>query len=222
MLPLVYQWYWCARLLTTSRGVILFPTLIPSFGCEVFGLVPSRIWRNLHSYTHAMRPTRFRGLRRLRHRSKWRILGSMIYQQHHFSLVYLSVMRNLPRSMGWLFVQQVLTYFILLLPECAWLFTSYSIVPAAGSMALMISVVMLFHCILYYIGLAMNKYLPWLLGLFLAVWVFILFGMAWLLAPVCLVVSFMLFYFNYYKEELDVQWIRSVRYWPGGFDASSA
>jgi len=126
----------------------------------------------------------------------------LIYQQHHFALVYLGIMRNLPRSLGWLYLQQALTYLILLLPECAWLFASYNVAQAIGLLVLLISVIMLFHCLLYRIGLAMNKYLPWLLAMFLTVWIFILFGLSWLLAPVCLVVSFMLFYFNYYKEEL--------------------
>jgi hypothetical protein len=127
----------------------------------------------------------------------------LIYQQHRFVLVYLSITRNFPYSLGRLYAQHVLTYLVLLAPEYVWFFISFKFFMAIGLMTIMLSVVMLFHCILYWIGLAMNKYLPWLLGMFFVISLVILFGLMWWLVPVCFGISFALFYGNYYREELD-------------------
>jgi len=126
----------------------------------------------------------------------------LIYQQHRFGLVYLLITRNFPYSLSRLFLQYVLTYLLLLLPECIWLFTAFNVFSAFGLLFLLMSIVMLFHCVLYRIGLAMNTYLPWLLGLFFAISLAILFGWVWALVPVCFGISLMLFYRNYYREEL--------------------
>jgi hypothetical protein len=127
----------------------------------------------------------------------------LIYQQHRFELIYLTITRNFPYSLLRLYLQYALTYLLLLLPECAWLFTNFKPFAAIGWLLLLISVIMLFHCILYWIGLEMNKYLPWLLGMFFGIALIILFGLTWWLIPLCLVVSFKLFYFNYYMAELN-------------------
>jgi len=126
----------------------------------------------------------------------------LIYQQHRFGLVYLLIARNFPYSLSRLFLQYTFTYLLLLLPECIWLFAGFSLVTALGLLLLLMAIVMLFHCVLYRIGLAMNTYLPWVLALFFAISLAILFGWVWLLAPVCFGISLMLFYGNYYREEL--------------------
>ena len=127
----------------------------------------------------------------------------LIYQQHRFGLIYLTITRNFPYSLTRLYLQQLLTYLVLLLPEGVWLFINFDFFMAVGLLLMLLSITMLFHCVLYRIGLAMNNYLPWLLGLFFAISLVILFGLTWLLIPFCFAISFMLFYFNYYREELD-------------------
>jgi hypothetical protein len=127
----------------------------------------------------------------------------LIYQQHRFALIYLTITRNFPYGLSKLYVQQMLTYSILLLPECVWIFISFRFFMAIGLLATLLGITMLFHCILYRIGLAMNKYLPWLLGIFFVISLVILFGLTWLLIPTCFGVSFTLFYYNYYREELN-------------------
>ncbi|MDB5090547.1 MAG: hypothetical protein JWR09_4541, partial [Mucilaginibacter sp.] len=127
----------------------------------------------------------------------------LVYQQHRFALVYLTITRNFPYGLSKLYVQQMLTYLMLLLPECMWILISFKFFMAIALLAMLLGITMLFHCILYRIGLAMNRYLPWLLGMFFAISLVILFGLTWLLIPVCFGVSFMLFYYNYYREELE-------------------
>ncbi|WP_428331084.1 hypothetical protein [Mucilaginibacter sp.] len=128
----------------------------------------------------------------------------LIYQQHKFELTYLGISRNLPYGIGRIYRQHVLTYLLLLLPEGIWLFADFNPLKAAGLLILALSIIMLFHCLFYYIGLAMNKYLPWIFVLFFALSLTILFGLMWLLIPVCLVASFSVFYLNYYKAELSL------------------
>lgn len=127
----------------------------------------------------------------------------LIYQQHWFGLIYLTITRNFPYSLHKLYLQYVFTYLLLLLPECVWLAISFNLFTAIGLLILLLSITMLFHCILYRIGLAMNKYLPWLFGMFFSISLVILFGLTWLLVPACLSISFTLFYYNYYREKLN-------------------
>jgi hypothetical protein len=125
----------------------------------------------------------------------------LLYQQHKFELTYLSISRNFPYSISSLYLHYIFTYVLLLLPEVMWLFISFNPITAVELLLLLLSMTMLLHCILYKIGLAMNNYLPWVLGLFLMMFLFILFGWVWLLVPVCFVVSFTMFSLNYYKAE---------------------
>jgi hypothetical protein len=128
----------------------------------------------------------------------------LIYQQHKFELIFLTTSRNFPYSIGNLYFNYLLTYMFLLLPEIIWLFASFTPIMSIGLLLLLLSMVMLFHCILYKIGLAMNNYLPWVLGLFLITFLFILFGLMWLLVPIYFIVSFVIFNMNYYKAEIFV------------------
>lgn len=128
----------------------------------------------------------------------------LIYQQHRFQLIYLSISRNLPYSMGRFYREYVVTYLVLLLPECTWLFVNFKLPIAAGLLLLCLAISMLFHCLLYRIGADMSKYLPRVFALFFAISLSILFGYLWVLVPLCFGVSFILFYFNYYEAELEV------------------
>ena len=127
----------------------------------------------------------------------------LIYQQHRFQLTYLSISRNLPYSMGRFYREYAVTYLVLLLPECTWLFVNFKLPVAAGLLLLCLAISMLFHCLLYRIGADMNKYLPRIFALFFIISFVILYGYLWMLVPLCFGVSFILFYFNYYEAELD-------------------
>lgn len=129
----------------------------------------------------------------------------LIYQQHKFEHTSLSFSRNFPYSRRYLYFSYIITWALLLLPESIWLFTNYNLVAAAGLFVLALSIIMLFHSLLYRIGPVMNKYLPWLLGLFLLLFWMIMFGFTGLLAPLNFIVSFMLFYNNYYKYEVGIK-----------------
>jgi hypothetical protein len=126
----------------------------------------------------------------------------IIYRQHRFEQTYLSIARNFPYSMASLYINYVLGFLLLLLPEGIWLFISFNLIAATSLLLLALSLMMLFHGIIYKTGLAMNNYLPWVLGLFILLFCFVLFGLMWLLVPLCLLVSSVIFYRNYYRGEL--------------------
>jgi hypothetical protein len=128
----------------------------------------------------------------------------LIYQQYKFGQTYLGITRNFPYGIIRLYLYLTLNYLFLLLPEVIWLFISFNILTAIGLLILLLGIALLFHCILYQIGIAMNKYLPRISGLFVLLFWIILFGGAWALTPLCIIVSFAIFYTNYYKAELIV------------------
>ncbi len=126
----------------------------------------------------------------------------LIYQQHKFEDLFLSFSRNFPYSRRRLYAYYAITWLPLLLPESIWLFTNYTLIMAIQLLMLALSEVTLFHGILYKIGPVMNKYIPWLPGVFMLLFWMTMFGLMWVLTPLNLVVSFILFYNNYYKYQV--------------------
>jgi hypothetical protein len=125
----------------------------------------------------------------------------LIYRKHTFERNYLSIAHNLPYSVWRQFFNFAFTYLILLIPETVWLFSIKGI-QAVVYLLLALSLMMVFHCLLYTIRLAMRLYLPWVFSLFVGCFLFILFGGQWMLIPVALLSSYTLFYFNHQKAGL--------------------
>ena len=124
----------------------------------------------------------------------------LIYQQHNFHEKWLAFARNLPYTKSKLFINYCMVYLWLLLPETIWLFSRFSPIAATGLFIGAISIAMLFHTLLYAIKCNMEKYLQWVLGLFVLIFWIILYKLFWALITVNLVVSLALFYRNYYGE----------------------
>lgn len=130
----------------------------------------------------------------------------LVFEERKFEETKLSFARNLPYSTIKLFVNFIGVYLLLLIPEMVWLFSRFNPVMAVELLFLGISTIMLFHCLLYWFGLNMDKYLQWALGLFIVLFWVIMFKLLWLLAPVNLVVAYMLFHKNYRNHDpLDLR-----------------
>jgi hypothetical protein len=125
----------------------------------------------------------------------------LTYQQYKFGETYLYITRNFPYGAGRLYVYLVLNCLLLLLPEVVWILLSFNLAISLFLVIMLLSIILLFHCVLHLIGAAMKKYLPCILALFIGLFWLILFGGMWLVMPLCLVISFALFYFNYHKAE---------------------
>ena len=128
----------------------------------------------------------------------------IIYNEHVFEEKYLIFSRNLPYSTGTRFFNYLKTYSVLLVPEAIWLFSRFSPVTAAELLLAGLSIAMLFHCLLYRIGINMDKYLQWILFLFVVIFWVILYKLLWLLIIINFLVSFLIFSFNYYGERVGV------------------
>ncbi|SHF84482.1 hypothetical protein [Pedobacter caeni] len=123
----------------------------------------------------------------------------LIYQGQRFEVQYLSFSKNFPYSRNQLYGQLLLFYVLLLLPEGFWLLIRFDPGTASGLFLLMLSVTLLFRSLLYRIGLHMNSYLPWVFGLFFLFFWMIMFQWIWFLIPINLLLSYLLFYRNYYR-----------------------
>lgn len=123
----------------------------------------------------------------------------LVYQGQRFELQYLSFSKNFPYSRNQLYIQLVLLYFLLLLPEGIWLFIHFRAAKALGLFLLMMSITLLFRSLLYRLGLHMNSYLPWIFGLFILFFWIIMFQWVWVLIPVNLTLSYVVFFRNYYR-----------------------
>jgi hypothetical protein len=122
----------------------------------------------------------------------------IIYQNHNFESVYLSFARNLPYHRWDRFLNVVVAYLFLLLPECVWLFYRFNPAIAVQLLLLGLSLTLLFRSIIYAIGLNMDKYLQWVLGLFIVLFWVIMFKILWVLTGLNIAVAYFIFYKRYY------------------------
>lgn len=125
----------------------------------------------------------------------------LIFEERKFEENNLGFSRNLPYSRPQLFLNFIGVYFFLLIPESIWLFSRFNPLMAMELLLVALSAVMLFHCLLYWFGLNMDKYLQWILGLFIVLFWIIMFKLLWILIPLNLSAAYLLFYNNYYKFE---------------------
>jgi hypothetical protein len=125
----------------------------------------------------------------------------LIFEERKFEENGLSFSRSLPYSRQRLFLNFICVYFFLLIPESIWLFSRFNPLMAAELLLAGLSTAMLFHCLLYWFGLNMDRYLQWILGLFIVLFWIIMFKLLWVLIPLNLGVAYWLFYSNYYKFE---------------------
>jgi hypothetical protein len=129
----------------------------------------------------------------------------LIFDQRQFEEGFLIFSKNLPYSRMKLFLSFAAMYFVLLLPETIWLFVRFSPIMAIGLLAFGLSITLLFHSILYKLGLNMEKYMTWVLGLFMILFWMVMFKLIWVLVLLNLLVAYFIFYSNYYKDPRPVE-----------------
>lgn len=126
----------------------------------------------------------------------------LIYEERSFEEKWLSFTRNLPYSREQLFVEFVAVYLVIMFPEAIWLFCRFNPLIAFELLLAGISIVMLFHCLLYYIGLDMDKYLLWVFFLFVVIFWLILFKLLLILAMMNFIVALGVFWRCYYRLQM--------------------
>lgn len=123
----------------------------------------------------------------------------LIFEERKFEETYLVFSRNLPYSRIRLFGGFALVYLFLLLPEVIWLFARFNPLFAIQLLAFTMSVILLLHSLLYKLGLDMEKYMQWVLGLFMIIFWVMMFKAMILAIVLDMVVAWLLFYYNYYR-----------------------
>jgi len=122
----------------------------------------------------------------------------VIFEERRFEETYLIFARGLPHTRLRLFAGFALVYLVLLLPEAIWLFSRFNPLLAVELLLFGLSVVLLLHSLLYWMGLNMDRYLQWVLGLFMILFWVILFRQIGALIVLCGGAAYLFFYYNYY------------------------
>lgn len=123
----------------------------------------------------------------------------VIFEERKFEETYLIFSRGLPQTRLRLFAGFARVYTVLLLPEAIWLFSRFNPILAAELLLFGLSVVLLFHSLLYWMGLNMDKYLQYVMGLFMVLFFVILYRQIGALVLLNGVVAYLFFYNNYYR-----------------------
>jgi hypothetical protein len=130
----------------------------------------------------------------------------LVFEHQKFGQVYLTWVRNFPLSFIKRYIFLVLTYSLLLLPEVVWLFSRFKLLSAANLFLIMLSMIMLLHALLSYISLNMDRYLQWVMGLFILLFWIMMFRLTLPLIVVNTLLSYWIFRQNYGKdiESVDI------------------
>ena len=124
--------------------------------------------------------------------------SNLIFQEHIFEKQYLSFSRNFPYSYFTRFLNFVMCYFILLLPETVWVFSRFNPFIAVELLLFVLSVTLFLHALLFAIDLNMDKYLQWVLGTFVIMFWVNMFGLLWILIPLNFIIAYIVSYKKYY------------------------
>lgn len=128
----------------------------------------------------------------------------IIYQHRVFEEKYMIFSRNLPYSNISRFVNYIKTYFALLIPETIWLFSRFNPLIAFELLLAGLSIAILLHCLLYRISIDMDKYLQWIMFVFVVIFWMILYKLLLPLVGINLLIAFLLFWFNFYGDRVGV------------------
>jgi hypothetical protein len=124
----------------------------------------------------------------------------MVFQAQQFEHTYLVLVRNFPYSILKRYAYSLLTFSMLLLPEVVWLLSRFNYLLALQLLLMALSMLLLLHSLIYYIGLTMDKYLQWVMGLFIVLFWVMMFQLMPLLIVGNVLVSFLMFYRYYYRD----------------------
>jgi len=124
----------------------------------------------------------------------------VIFEGQRFEHTYLSFARNFPYPLLQRYGYAILAYLILLLPEGVWLFGRFNPLLAVQLFFMMLSMVILLHTLIYYLGLNMDLYLQWIMGLFIVLFWVMMFKLMMGLVLFNVGVSYLIFYRFYYRD----------------------
>jgi len=127
----------------------------------------------------------------------------LILEGRQFEATFLIFTKTLPITRLKLFISQIGTYSILLVPELIWLLFNVTLIEALGLYIFCLSIILLFANSLYLIGLDQEKYMKTVFFTFVVAFMIILFKLMFILTLMNLCLAYLVLYFNYYKFKED-------------------
>ena len=124
----------------------------------------------------------------------------LLYQSYRFERLYLSFSMNFPYRKRKVYLDWSMMYLLITLPECAWFFITFDVATGVTLLFFNLGTGMLFRSVLYTIGADIRKFLYVVFCLFNALFIIILFDLLWVVIPLNLVLSVLLFSRNYYSQ----------------------
>ncbi|MFD1255567.1 hypothetical protein ACFQ3S_02060 [Mucilaginibacter terrae] len=124
----------------------------------------------------------------------------LVFEGQRFEQTQLSLSRNFPYSFMQRYGYIFLSYLLLLLPEAIWLFSRFNPLLAVQLLFMTASMLVLLHSLIYYIGLNMDKYLQWVMGLFIVLFWVMMFKLIPILIIGNVVISYLIFSRYYYRD----------------------
>jgi len=123
----------------------------------------------------------------------------LIYQSNYFQESKLRLMRNLPIGRFQRFISFSMIWFLITIPETLWLFSTFPLWTTLYSIFTGLSIALLFNSLPLLTGLRIFRYLIWVFALFVLLFYGLVCGGSYLIAFVCLITAYLIFFNKYYK-----------------------
>ena len=125
----------------------------------------------------------------------------LIYQSYRFEETYLSFSRNFPYSRAKIYSNWTVTFLLLTLPENIWILSTFDPEISFALVIFNLGTGMLFRNLLYIVTLDMRKFIYWVFFIFNLFFMIILLKLFWLLVPLNIIISIIIFDRTYYRPK---------------------
>lgn len=129
----------------------------------------------------------------------------LIYQSYRFEVSYLSFSRNFPYSRIQIYSSWIVTYLLLTLPENIWVLSTFDPEISFALVIFNLGTGMLLRNLLYIVTLDMRKFIYRVFFMFNLFFMIILLKLFWLLVPLNVLVSVIMFGRNYYRPKTFIK-----------------
>jgi hypothetical protein len=129
----------------------------------------------------------------------------LIYQSYRFEESYLSFSRNFPYSRIKIYSSWTVTYLLLTLPENIWILSAFDFEIGFALVIFNLGTGMLFRNLLYIVTLDIKKFIYRVFFVFNLFFMIILLKLFWLLVPLNVLISVIMFDRNYYRPKTFIK-----------------
>jgi hypothetical protein len=125
----------------------------------------------------------------------------LIYQSYRFEESYLSFSRNFPYSRAKIYSNWTVTFLLLTLPENIWILSTFDPEISFALVIFNLGTGMLFRNLLYIVTLDMRRFIYWVFFIFNLFFMIILLKLFWLVVPLNIIISIIMFDRTYYRPK---------------------